>query len=206
MICTSFVIQTQRRIRKYGYRHMKIEWHKPHEITTIDSENNPAFVTRRPYYYPMPVLKQDMSRYLDYPYSNELGVSISISRIHEISDYPELLLKRACWMVKNLCEKTDVAEVGVPIRLGITTNLNDLAGPYLEACNFPMSAVNWFESREQIARWSSKFDAMNQPSWGQFKRVLHIDLSFVFGTHPTHRPIPVFSLSLIHISEPTRPY
>ena len=181
---------------------MKTEWHRPNEITVIAT---PPATERRPFLYPTPVLREDMSHYLDYPQTQELGVSLYVAKLAKSlpfgnvglrerpTHYPELLVKQAVWFVKHLCKHTDMAEMGVPIRLGLTTDLREVATPYLEACQFPMHAVDWFESRTEAVRYSPEFDAMRQPAFGSVERVLHLDLCFLIGTHSTQRQLPLFS-------------
>lgn len=159
---------------------------------------------KRPYLYELPVLRQDISSYLSYPCSDELAVSLSLCDMgkffnaHNWDDmkiyhYPELLAKRLPWFVKHLCERTDMASCGVSLKVGITSDIHDLVMSYLQACNFPMDAVDWIENCEDEWRWISKYESMKHPTLSHIKRVLHMDLSFLIGTHRTQRELPLFS-------------
>ena len=178
----------------------RLVWHRAEGTETIGDGR----YWKRPFLHPTPVLRQDMSLFLTYPVQKELGVSLSLSESgHHLSPhwqggafkgaYPELLAKQAVWFVKHLCEHTDMVECGVPIRLGITEDLREVATPYLEACQFPMHAVDWFESRESTHRQSSKYDAMRQLAFHDIEKILHLDMTYLIGTHPTQRLLPLFS-------------
>ncbi len=158
----------------------KIEWHRHNGILNIFLWRD----EKRAFLYPTPVLRQDLSNYLDYPYRNKLAVSLVLMRRSITAlRYTEALVKRACWFVKHLCERTDVRYQGVPIRLAITTDLYDTAMPYFEACNFPMSAVDWMHSQEAEYRQSTKMIAMKRLAFQSAERVLHMDLCYLIGTH-----------------------
>ena len=158
----------------------KIEWHRHNGILDIFLWRD----EKRAFLYPTPVLRQDLSKYLDYPYHNELAVSLILMRRSITAlRYTEALVKRSCWFVKHLCERTDVRYQGVPIRLAITTDLYDTAMPYFEACNFPMSAVDWIHSREAEYRQSTKMIGMKRLAFQSVERVLHMDLCYLIGTH-----------------------
>jgi len=157
---------------------------------------------KRPYLYELPVLEQDISSYLSYPCGNDLAVSLSLcdgGKFYNACDqtnhtyhYPELLAKRLAWFVKHLCERTDIVESGVPLKVAITDDMYPLAMPYLIACNFPMDSVNWIKNYEAEYRWISKYEAMNHPSLNHIDKVLHIDISFLVGTHRNQRKTPLF--------------
>lgn len=175
---------------------MNLQWHRVHGTEPV--EVFPEI--RRPFLYETPVLRQDIGRYLDYDTNNALAVSLNLcrakgthNRTFERPDhYAELLSKQAPWFVKFLCEHTDIAEQNVPLRLGITTDMREIALPYLQACNFPDGAIDWFESREADRFLVSKYDAMWQPSLEEMERVLHLDLCFLVGSHPTQPLMPLF--------------
>ena len=86
-----------------------------------------------------------------------------------------------------------MVECGVGIRIGVTTDIQHIVMPYFEACNFPMTMVDWFESRERDVWWSSKYDAMRHSSFSDTERVLHSDMCVLIGTEPIQKPIPLFS-------------
>lgn len=164
-------------------------WHRANESIEVEPEAYRSFL------YPTPVLRQDISDYL-YPMTNrEIGVSMVImrTRTRQDSDYPELLMKQAMWAFKHLCEYTDIPDTGTPFYLSITTDMREIALPYLQACNFPRNAIYWFESREDRYPYLSKLDAMRQPSFADVKRLLHIDVSHLIGQHPTQRNIPLIA-------------
>ena len=169
-----------------GWRN-KLIWHKHDGIENIQNGD----VKKRPFLYPTPVLRQDISKYLDYPVNSDMGVSIYLAICHKYknSDYPELLAKQACWTIKHLCERTDMVDCGVPLRLGITTDIKKIALPYLNACNFPMPKIDWFDSREDKYPYSAKIDAMRQPGFKNVKKVFHIDICMMFKS----TSIPLFT-------------
>ena len=170
---------------------MKIEWHRPHETVMVEKENNPYFCTRRPYYYSIPVLHESLAYYLDYPYSNEMAVSLVIAKRND-AHYPELLIKRACWMVKNLCERTDMREEQVRLGLSVDKALEEIAMPYFDACQFPSDRINWFDSLESSAPGVCKFEALQNDIFTDVERIIHLDLSLLVGKHPTQRILPLF--------------
>ena len=149
---------------------------------------------KRPFLYPTPVLREDLSEYLSYPVTTtELGVSLAVmeTRSKRGTDYPERHMKQACWFVKFLCEYTDIPEQGVPLAMAIATDMRETAMPYLEACNFPIDKIYWFESREDTHQYISKFDAMRHPDLADTKRLLHLDNTLWLGQHPTQRNFPL---------------
>ena len=177
-----------------------MEWHRWNGIEIIDKPN----YTKRPYMYELPVLRQDLSNYLSYSHGDELAVSLFLSdmgaylrRLKELypenpddpyPEYYELLAKRLPWFVKHLCERTDRVECGVPLRVGITNDIRDAVMPYLEASQFPMDAINWFDNRDAEYRWAAKYDAIRYPSLRAAKRVLHFE--FVILDWNESCPIP----------------
>ena len=179
---------------------MKLDWHRANEITSIETENNPNFYHFRPVYYPTPVLRQDISTLLDYESDSELGVSLAIAwRCPSPEEgmmyyYPELLLKRLPWVIKNLCEKTDIQQERCRIIATVDTALRELAEPYLEECQFPEDHVNWLESRESIIGGCfNKFEAASHSIFRETQKILHLDLSFHIGSHPSQWGVPMFS-------------
>ena len=168
---------------------MLIRWHRPDGVKAFDKE-----YTRRSFLYSTPVLRQNLSSYLDYPVKKDLGVSLSLSIMPSApKHYPELLSKQVGWFVKHLCERTDMVEMGVPLRVGITRDMGDICMPYLDACSFPMDRVDWFKNREMVMRRSSKFDAMRYSTFRKVERILHLDMNFLIGSHVSQRPTPAFS-------------
>ena len=168
---------------------LTIRWHRHDGVKQFAKE-----YTRRAFLYSTPVLRQNLSEYLNYPMNNKLGVSLSLSRMPSApKHYPELLSKQVCWFVKNLCERTDMVEMGVPLRVGITNDMGETCMPYLNACSFPMDHVDWFKNREGEMRRSSKFDAMRYSTFREVERILHLDMNFLIGSHSTQRPAPIFS-------------
>jgi len=151
----------------------------------------------------MPALKEDVSSLMDYEDSNdELGLSLSVANRGDLlyqsrpSEYTECLIKRSIWLAKELCEHTDARRLGIPIRLGITTDIYDVAMRYLELCSFPISRVDWIESRES-ERWAATFfDAMAHPSFNHVKRVLRMNVSFIVHRPPTQPIMPLFETIL----------
>lgn len=171
-------------------------WHRASESI----EHEPAPDVPRPFLYCTPVLREDLSRYLSYPVTNtELGVSLVITRIRERlhSDYPELLMKQAMWTIKHLCEYTDIVDTGTLLRLSISTDMHQTAMPYLEACNFPVETIHWFESRESEYKHISKLDALRHPDFGDIPKRLHMDIALRIGTHPTQRQLPLIERVLM---------
>ena len=167
---------------------MKVLWRRATETVEIENAN----YTPRPYYYEIPVLREDLSSYLDYWQGNELAVSLVIAGQWSGSHYPELLIKRSFWMIKNLCERTDVQDQGVTIQLSIDDTLKELVIPYAEACGFPLGKVNWFTSKEAKYNYICKFEALFSDVFRAKKCVLHMDLSLHFGEHPTQKSLPLF--------------
>ena len=173
----------------------KINWLRHNGLHIVET-----LYARREYLYETPVLRDDLSKYLDYPTNNNLGLSLSLSWMPWSPEhYPELLAKMAPWYVKHLCERTDAVECGVAIRLGVTHDMREIAGPYLEACNYPMDRVHWFDNREATKsrelhiRRASKFDSMRHQVFAYTDRILHSDLNFLIGLSQTQRPAPIFS-------------
>ena len=168
-------------------RYNTIEWHRVDGVTELD-----VLHSSRQFLYNTPVLRSSLGGYLDYPVNHELGVSLSLFQAEYISrHYPELLAKQACWFVKNLCEMTDLVKCGVHLRLGITNDMESVCVPYLDACSFPMAHVDWLDPHRS-GRFS-KFDAMRTEGFGDIRKILHLDLNFLFGGHTTHTPTPIFS-------------
>ncbi len=168
---------------------LTVKWHRHDETRRFPKE-----YTRRAFLYSTPVLREKLTDYFDYPTRNELGISLSLGFMPSAPiHYPELLSKQICWFVKHLCEKTDMVEEGVSLRLGITDDMGDAVMPYLDACNFPMERVDWLKNREDKLRRASKIDAMRHNSFGGVARVLHMDINFLIGSHPTQRHTPIFS-------------
>ena len=166
-----------------------VKWHRHNGTNRFPKE-----YSRRDFLYPTPVLRHNLSKYLDYPTNTDLGVSISLGLMPSVPiHYPELLAKQVCWFVKSLCERTDMVEQGVPVRLGVTGDMVDVVMPYLDACSFPMHAIDWLQNREHELRRASKIDAMRNESFGDIQRVLHIDINFLIGSHSTQRQTPIFS-------------
>ena len=179
-------------------------WHRWSGTETIDTPN----YTKRPYLYELPVLRQDISDYMDYPTKDELVVSLILSdmgaffrRVAETYDtsfqdpypeYHELLAKRLPWFVKHLYERTDMVECGVALRVFVTNDIRDTAMRYFQACRFPIDCVVWIENTDSQYRWSSKYDAIRNPALHFAERVIHFDLSFLIGTHPAQRRSPLF--------------
>ena len=169
---------------------MQTIWHRATE--TIETEAGKD--VPRPFLYPTPVLREDLSGYLSYPLKHdEIAVSLVITRLRSRSrsDYPELLMKQAVWMVKHLCEYTDIVETGTRLRLSISSGMRDVAMPYLEECDYPLDTIYWFESREAQYKHISKFDAMHHPDFAGVTRLLHFDVAQMIGAHPTQRNFPL---------------
>ena len=172
---------------------MKVNWHRHDGIQEVDILDN----DRRPFLYETPVLRDSLEDYLDYNDEKEMAISLPLFYLNRKQpEYPELLAKRVCWAVKQLCERTDAKEARVPIRIGVTTDVRDVVMPYFEICNFPMEYIDWFDSRETDFPWSSKTDAMRHDNLKPYKRVLHIDINFLMGSHPTQRQSQMFSKML----------
>ena len=173
-----------------------MKWHRANGIEELQRYT----YKDRMCFYELPVLRQDISDYLSYPVGNKLCVSLVLTdmSMHRptLVEYPELLAKKLPWLVKHLCERTDMVDRGVGLRVGITNDVKETAIPYLEACNFPMGAVDWFDSRESEYSYLSKLDAMRQPAFRGFDKVLHIDLAPAIGTDPAQRRNRLFSTIL----------
>lgn len=141
---------------------------------------------KRIYLYPSPVLRQNMSELLNYETNKELAISVTLGyRSDRSLYYTESIVKQACWLFKLLCDRTDVIEEGVQLRLGITSDLSRMASPYLGACNFPDSNIDWLDSREAVYPLSTKFIHMKHDSLKDFERVYHMDIAFHFDTDET---------------------
>ena len=164
-----------------------VEWQR-HD--GIESLAIPSF-EKRPYLYPSPVLRQDLSELLNYETGNELGISIAISyRLRKPFFYTEVLAKQACWFIKHLCERTDMISEKVPIRFGITTDLYEMVMPYLNACGFPEGLIDWIKTQEALYPGSTKLLAMQHDRFKNVERVLHFDLCYFIETDPTqHKAI-----------------
>ena len=159
-----------------------VDWQRHNGVEQLAILNT----DRRPYLYPTPVLREDLSELLNYETDTKLGVSLTLNyRLWRALYYPEVLVKQACWLVKHLCERTDMIKQRVPIRFGITTDLREMVIPYLEACQFPMGLVDWIESREVVYPQSTKFIHLQHDSFKEMERVMHMDLTLHFDTDET---------------------
>ena len=169
---------------------MNVTWHRA--AGTV--ENYSGNYTARPYYYEIPVLREDLSRYLDYYTNDDLAISLVFASRHDESHYSELLAKRSFWMIKNLCERTDVKDEGVAIQLSVDDTLKDIVIPYAEACRFPLDRINYFTSKERGFGCDNfcKIEALLDAVFRDKERVLHMDLSVHFGEHPTQAPRLLF--------------
>ena len=170
-------------------------WHRANE--SIEVEGN---TVHRPFLYPTPVLRADLSDYLSYDVRDDLAVSLIIMRTRgkHKSNYPELMAKQAMWAVKQLCEWTDIPESKTRLLLTITEDMREIAMPYLEACNFPMNKVYWINSREDCYPYITKTDAMRQPDFSDVKRFVHRDVVLMWGTRPTQRNLPLIANIMEH--------
>ena len=140
---------------------------------------------RRPYFYEAPVLLQDMSQLLDYEYNDELAVSVTLAyRSDRDLRYVECLAKQSFWFVKHLCERTDLKDEGVEIRYCMTTEVQEMVNPYLRACKFPESQIDWIESKERVYPQSTKLLGLLHPRMGSKERVLHLDSTLFIDTNP----------------------
>ena len=179
-----------------------IKWHRWNGIEDFEPKVEPGMRVRRPYLYSTPVLKDSLQDYLSYPTSNELGVSIPLYRLGNLlyqntpAEYAECVIKQSVWLVKHLCEHTDASSMGIPIRLGITTDILDLATKYLRLCDFPMDNVDLLTSREHEMWRATHFDAMRHPSFDNVKRVIHMNTNFLVGSHPDQPQAPLFETIL----------
>jgi len=173
-----------------------LKWYRPNEVKEIDPKGR-----KRPYYFSLPVLQENLGKYLNYEEKKELVMSLVVAKRifdthehdHEWEHYAEVMLKRVFWCVWNLCEATDMIEARGGVRVSIDNKLRDIALPYIEACQFPMSHVIWFDSKEHsknncVCRHEALLLAIDQ-----FERALHMDLSVVFQLSDTNQPIPFFS-------------
>ena len=141
---------------------------------------------KRKYLYSAPVLRENLGGLLDYDSCSDLGISLTLNyRLWRAFHYTEVLAKQSLWFIKHLCERTDLITEGVPIRFGITSDLERIVIPYLDACQFPMELVDWIESKEAVYPQSTKLLHMKHDSFKNIKRVLHMDLSFHFDTDET---------------------
>ena len=167
-------------------------WHRPTETVEAFRSDLRDFYHLRPYYYELPVLREDLSHYLDYPFDNDLAVSLVLAK-HRDNHYPELMVKQAMWLVKNLCERTDIVWSRTKLVLSLDKKIKKMAMPYLEACRFPLSNVNWFDTDEPNNHYACKFESILSEVFNPFERVMHLDLSITFGNHPAQRELPLFS-------------
>ena len=167
-----------------GIQYMIINWERSDgtEKLLIKSDE------RRPYLYPAPVLRQDMTTLLGYDCSNELAVSVSLSvRPNRTLCYVEALAKQSLWFVKHLCEQTDMIEQHVPIRYCVTHDVREMLTPYLRACNFPDDKIDWIDSKEQQYPQSTKFRALKHESFQDVERLLHLDSTLFIDTGSSQR-------------------
>ena len=167
-------------------------WHRLTETVEAFRSDLRDFYHLRPYYYELPVLREDLSHYLDYPFDNDLAVSLVLAK-HRDNHYPELMVKQAMWLVKNLCERTDIVWSRTKLVLSLDKKIKEMAMPYLEACQFPQSNVNWFDTDEPNVHYACKFESILSEVFNPFERVMHLDLSVMFGNHPAQRELPLFS-------------
>ena len=170
---------------------MIVKWHRADETITIDTDLRENRVTR-PCYYSTPVLRQDISQYINYPTNSDLAVSLVVWGRPGESNYSELMIKRIPWIVKNLSEQTDLLDCKIPIVVSISADLQDVALPYLEVCNYPLSAINWFENPDPLT-YAVKMEVMRHPVFGTFERILHLDTSIVIRLHANQHPSSFFS-------------
>ena len=171
---------------------MKVLWHRVNETVEVDLDSTKGAYRLRPYYYEIPVLREDLSRYLDYYTDSSLALSLVIARRREEDHYPELLTKRAFWLIKNLCERTDVRDNYVAVQLSVDNTLKDIVMPYADACNFSEDQINWIETKESEIHTICKLEAMFSDVFKDKNRVLHMDLNYVIGEHPTQSPVSMF--------------
>ena len=171
---------------------MKVLWHRVNETIEVDLDSTDGAYRLRPYYYDTPVLREDLSRYLDYYTDSSLALSLVIARRREERHYPELNAKRVFWLIKNLCERTDARDEHVAIQLSVDDTLKDIVIPYAEACRFPLDRINWIETKEAEIFTICKLEAMFSDVFKDKERVLHMDLNYVIGEHPTQSPIKMF--------------
>ena len=169
-------------------------WHRVDESIEIDIDNDGRAYRLRPVYYSIPVLRTDLSGYFDYWQGNDLSVSLVIAspRI-EGRHYPELMAKQSFWMIKHLCERTDAKEEGIHLQLSVDNTLRDTVMPYAEACNYPTDRINWIDSDPEMSVYYSKFEAIFSDAFIDVQRVLHMDLNFMMGWHPTMRVSRLFN-------------
>ena len=140
---------------------------------------------KRRFFYPSPVLREDISGLVDYESCDDIGVSISLFyRKYAVRHYVECLVKQAFWLIKHLCERTDMADERVGVRLGITTDIRCIAMPYIEACNFPLHLVDWLESKEDTVPDSTRIIHMKD-SFADVARILRMDVAHHIETNPT---------------------
>lgn len=172
----------------------KVTWHRADGDVAVDLDGDAGVYKLRPYYYSVPVLRDDLSGYFDYWEGDEVAVSLVIARDYTRPSYhfPELITKQVFWLIKHLCERTDVSTEGVAIQLSIDNALRGMATPYIQACNYPEDCVNWFEHDGSMSAYWGKFEAMFSDVFKNKERVLHVDANYMIGWHPTQRAIPMF--------------
>ena len=166
-----------------SYRGEIVTWHR---ATGVEQLAVPLH-DKRQYLYESPVLRQDMTELLDYDDSStELAIVVSISyRLWRAMFYAEGLGKQGFWLIKHICERTDLTDEKIPIRYFITRDVSDMMSPYLGICNFPDRNIVWIDSKEAVYPQSTKLRAMMHPSLKPYKRVLYFSLSFMIDTHPS---------------------
>ena len=136
------------------------------------------------YVFPSPVLHQDLGALLDYEPRSDLAVSITLYyTIYNPSYYAEGLGKQSMWFIKHLLERTDMIPERVGLRLGISSDMQDVMLPYLKAANFPEHLIDWFTNRECTLHNSGKFIHMTGEGFKRFDRVIHLDVLFQIDTH-----------------------
>lgn len=160
-----------------------VNWQR---ATGVEQLAIPRF-DNRPYLYESPVLRQDMSELLGYDDSStELAIVVSISyRLWRAMFYAEGLGKQGFWLIKHLCERTDMIDEKIPIRFFITKDVREMMFPYLQACNFPEKNIVYLESKEAVYPQSTKIRSMKHDALKNAKRVLYFSLSFMIDAHPT---------------------
>ena len=148
--------------------------------------------TRRPYQMFLPVCENDLSGCVVNRDDGPLAISIPAARpvLHDIDDlesaYPTLYegyCKNLFWLISELYERTDLAQLEIPVFVSTNEAGYALLSGYAQACQFPPSQIivhpNKFLRREKKSHVAHgvKFDALAHDRLQHFTRVLHIDAS-----------------------------
>lgn len=139
----------------------------------------------------------DLSKHFQYPTDNELVIVIPVwSAAAGVTAAPgERYLRQAFWMAKFILESTDASDVGVGICIAVSDTLWDEAWQMAGVSGCQGQLIS-YDYRPELSHFSQKFLPLVHPCISEYKRILHMDTCFQFGTHPTQRVLPCFERML----------